>query len=405
MPKLRFIEKHHQYQIDYYRHGKRVRCFLGSDKQHATKELKRVDALIKAEKLGILIATAPSQAGAIKPQNTAESNPYAPLPVNTGKGRMAITKAADLYLQRCLEAVQSGNITMKTCEARQSLLKGRFAKFLRQKYPAVEYLDELQKTHIESYRAFRLNSRNKSSPGRKIKPNSFNTDLRNLITFFNYCIENENIFSLARNPASKVGRAKKADQNERPPCLSPDQIQKVLETCKDDIEFRNVIEVFLETGLRFNELRHLNWADIDLVKNMITVKSTEEFLTKTRRSRNIPLSQRMKELLQEIPRRNERLFDLNNVQRAKAKRDNLCNIRKRFDKIKKKLPFLRLGERFHIFRHTALTRWANSGIPLPVVQKWAGHSSVEMTMKYIHPSDEESIRWMKQFSQFKQEKA
>ena len=72
---------------------------------------------------------------------------------------------------------------------------------------------------------------------------------------------------------------------------------------------------------------------------------------------------------------------------------------------KKKLPFLRLGERFHIFRHTALTRWANSGIPLPVVQKWAGHSSVEMTMKYIHPSDEESIHWMKQFSQFKQEKA
>ena len=405
MPKLRFIEKHHQYQIDYYRHGKRVRCFLGSDKQHAAKELKRVDALIKAEKLGIPVATSYSQTGDIKPQNTAESNSNAPLPVNAGKGRMTIAKASDLYLQRCLEAVQSGNITKKTCEARKALLKGRFAKFLRQKYSAIEYLDELQKTHIESYRAFRLNSRNKVAPGRKIKPNSFNTDLRNLITFFNYCIENEAIFSLARNPASKVVRAKKADQNERPPCLSPEQIQKVLEICKEDIELRNVIEVFLETGLRFNELRHLRWADIDLAKDLITVKSTEEFLTKTRRSRTIPLSQRMKELLKEIPKRSERLFDLNNVQRAKAKRDNLCNIRKRFDRIKKKLPFLRTGERFHIFRHTALTRWANSGIPLPVVQKWAGHSSVEMTMKYIHPSDEESIHWMKKFSQSEQERS
>jgi integrase len=106
----------------------------------------------------------------------------------------------------------------------------------------------------------------------------------------------------------------------------------------------------------------------------------------------------MRELLKEIPRRSEKLFDLNNLERPKAKKNNLCNIMKRFLDVKKHLPFLRRGERFHIFRHTAITRWANSGVPLPVVQKWAGHSSVEMTMKYVHPSDSESVEWMKKFS-------
>ena len=165
---------------------------------------------------------------------------------------------------------------------------------------------------------------------------------------------------------------------------------------------RNVIEAFLETGVRYNELRNLRWQDVDLSKGFIAVRSREGFLTKSRKSRTIPLSRRMRKLLKEIPRRSEKLFDLNNIQRIKAKKDNLCNIRKRFDKIKKQLAFLRMGERFHIFRHTAITRWASSGVPLPVVQKWAGHSSVEMTMKYVHPLQEESVHWMKKFSDLTQ---
>ena len=394
MAKLRFIKSYNQYQIDYYRNGKRTRRFLGSDKKHAEKELRRVDALVKAEKLGLPIAINPSPKAAIRPQNYLEGN-FIP---TAEKNRIKILKAMDLYIQRCREAAQSGHITEKTYKTKMVLLKGRFSKFFQIKHPQIKYLDEIQKTHIESYRAFRLNSRNQVSLGKKIKPNSFNTDLRDLIAFFNYCIENESIFFLQKNPASKVGRAHKVDKNEKPPCLTPEQIKQVFRKCSDDIELRNVIEAFLETGMRYNELRNLRWQDIDLEKGLIHIKSRKEFLTKTRRSRTIPLSQRMRDLLKKIPRRSEQLFDLINIQKIKAKKDNLCNIRKRFDRVKKQLSFLRTGERFHIFRHTAITRWTNSGVPLSIVQKWAGHSSVEMTMKYVHPSDDESISWMKKYS-------
>lgn len=395
MAKLRLVKKFNQYQIDYYRDGKRVRRFLGSDKKHAEKELKRVDAIIKVEKLGLPIAQ-PSQAEVIKPQ----SNPHTQGP--SEKSRIGIFKAIELYLERCEEAVQSGNIRETTCEAKTTLFKVRFTKFLKKKYPGLVYLDQIQKTHIESYRAFRMNSRRRFSPHKKIKPNSFNTDLRDLIAFFNYGIENESLFHIHRNPAAKVAKVQKADKDERPPCLTSGQIKQVLEKCKGDIELRNVIEAFLETGVRYNELRNLRWQDVDLPKGFIAVRSREEFLTKSGKSRTIPLSERMRELLKEIPRRSERLFDLDNIQSIKAKKDSLCNIRKRFDKIKKQLPFLRMGERFHIFRHPTITRWANSGVPLPVVRKWAGHSSVEMTMKYVHPSQEESAQWMKKFSDFTQ---
>jgi len=398
LPKLRFIKKHNEFQIDYYNNGKRVRRYLGPDKKHAEAELKRVDALIKAKKLGFEL----TQVRPASEYNTStppiSATPDIKFSAADGAQHISIAKAIDIYLERCKGATQSRNMAEKTYESKTSLLKRRFSDFLHKKFPELNFLDDIQKVHIESYRAYRINSRHKNAPTRKIKPTSFNNDLRELIAFFNYCIENPKTFYIFVNPASKVAKVQKADRNERLPCLSPEEITQVFKKCNGDTELKTVIETFIETGMRFNELRNLRWDDVDLSKNVMTVKSRDEFMTKSRKSRTIPISQRLREILKEIPRRSEKVFELNNVQRMSAKKDNLCNIRKRFDRIKKHLPFLRTGERFHIFRHTAITLWANSGVPLPVVQKWAGHSSIEMTMKYVHPSEEESAKWMKKFS-------
>lgn len=181
MAKLRFIKEHNEYQIDYYQNGKRVRRYLGPDKKHAEKELKRVEALTKAQKLGFEL---------IQHQTASAYNTPSPAVPATqdqtdfGHKHIAISKAIELYLDRCEGAAQSGNITKKTYEYKASLLKGRFSEFLRKKFPELESLDEIQKVHIESYRAYRVNSRNKNAPGRKIKPTSFNNDLRELIAFF-----------------------------------------------------------------------------------------------------------------------------------------------------------------------------------------------------------------------------
>lgn len=37
-------------------------------------------------------------------------------------------------------------------------------------------------------------------------------------------------------------------------------------------------------------------------------------------------------------------------------------------------------------RHTCITRWAKT-MPLPIVQKLAGHTSIATTMRYVHLND------------------
>lgn len=39
---------------------------------------------------------------------------------------------------------------------------------------------------------------------------------------------------------------------------------------------------------------------------------------------------------------------------------------------------------FHTFRHTTCSRLVQRGVPILVVQKWMGHSSIQTTMRYAH---------------------
>ena len=52
-------------------------------------------------------------------------------------------------------------------------------------------------------------------------------------------------------------------------------------------------------------------------------------------------------------------------------------------------------------RHTAITRLIRAGVPLPAVQKWAGHRSINTTLTYVHmdQSDlEEAARKLKAYN-------
>jgi integrase len=44
--------------------------------------------------------------------------------------------------------------------------------------------------------------------------------------------------------------------------------------------------------------------------------------------------------------------------------------------------------RVHDARHTAITNLVQEGIPLPTVQRIAGHSDIRTTISYVHLTDE-----------------
>lgn len=49
----------------------------------------------------------------------------------------------------------------------------------------------------------------------------------------------------------------------------------------------------------------------------------------------------------------------------------------------------------HALRHTCATRLVASGMPLALVQRWLGHKSITMTMRYAHVDDSMVQEWVK----------
>lgn len=59
------------------------------------------------------------------------------------------------------------------------------------------------------------------------------------------------------------------------------------------------------------------------------------------------------------------------------------------------LPF-----RLYDLRHTALTRMAKAGVDLPTLRELAGQASIQMTMRYLHPTPEHKRTAIKKLEAF-----
>lgn len=57
------------------------------------------------------------------------------------------------------------------------------------------------------------------------------------------------------------------------------------------------------------------------------------------------------------------------------------------------------GVRFHDLRHTAASRMVEAGVDLVTVSKILGHSTIQMTMRYAHPTPENMRRAVETLAQ------
>lgn len=127
--------------------------------------------------------------------------------------------------------------------------------------------------------------------------------------------------------------------------------------------------IFLvDTGARLSEGLNLRWGDIH--KDRVTF-----WVTKSGRSRSVPLTQRALAAIEGSDRRYSGPFAEIDQQRFRVAWHNAKDA-VGFADDKDVVP--------HVLRHTCASRLVQGGIDIRRVQMWLGHQTLTMTMRYAH---------------------
>ena len=195
--------------------------------------------------------------------------------------------------------------------------------------------------------------------GNEVVRPTLNKDIRNLITFINWCRENRYL-----NGEIEIKRLK---EDERPvKSLNSIQIRKLLSASKAYQTMRMRILLALGTSLRRGDIESLRISDIDFVNSNVTTRSKKTRKSMGSRPVPAPVMAELSRYISGLDTEQEKLFS-----------DNFNQ--KRWRKICEDAGLADL--RFHDLRKTFGSMLAQNGISTAVTQKLLEHSSPDLTNK------------------------
>lgn len=164
----------------------------------------------------------------------------------------------------------------------------------------------------------------------------------------------------------------------QPAYFSKDDFRTLLNAV-DDIDLKELYICAVSTGMRLSELSALEWTNVDFVHKAIFIQNSENFTTKTKRNRVVPMNEQLWKLLAARKERAncELVFHKNGRRLTKDVVSRGFKKYVRSAELDKRLHF-------HSMRHTFGSWLVQEGVPIYEVQKLMGHSSVGMTQKYAH---------------------
>jgi integrase len=227
---------------------------------------------------------------------------------------------------------------------------------------------------IDAFRDERLIQKNPW--GGKITARNVNSEVAMIRAFFYYLIKFRDPSLL--NPAARL----KPLAVTKPVVDVYDEkdLESFFDACNP--EELAVFKTFYYTGLRDQELAHLHWSDLNLRKEILTVRAKPEvgFIPKDW-EREIPLNPKLVAILKELPHEHEQLVFPSFRGRPNG---HLLRMLKRVV-ARAKLP----GRWYlHRFRKTFATRALDLGGDIRTVQELLGHKDIATTARYLGTSTE-----------------
>jgi integrase len=192
--------------------------------------------------------------------------------------------------------------------------------------------------------------------------------------------------------------------NDVPRALTPREQQRWLEVAASRPEWQGIYwytMVGLQTSCSSNELRSLRLGDIFLDRGLMEVRAGSA--KNPYRKRTIPLQSEgllwaLSKLMEQARERGATepfhyLFPFHvTFNRYDPRRPmTVSGIKKPWNAIRKATGFSWF--RIYDLRHTAITRMAEAGMPIPVILSFAGHVSQQMQAHYTHVSVHAQRRW------------
>lgn len=265
------------------------------------------------------------------------------------------------------------------------------ARYMRSVKVLIEHfgsrpLDTISVADAERFKIRRSRERRKyARDGRTVSPAAVNRDLAVLRILFNLAIRSG---KAKANPMAGVKLL--PENNLRMRVLSWEEEAAYLTAASPTL--RDVATLILETGMRPGEVFRLRLPDVDLEIGFVRVPFGKTAFAR----RTIPLTQRAREVL------SRRISKATSEWLFPAATDSSRPLTSMADAHEAALRRSGIEPPFRLYdlRHTALTRMAMAGIDLPTLRELAGHASIQMTMRYVHPTPEHKRAAMEKLARF-----
>ncbi|MBS3819941.1 site-specific integrase [bacterium] len=146
--------------------------------------------------------------------------------------------------------------------------------------------------------------------------------------------------------------------------------------------FKPILQIALVTGMRRSEILKMKWNDINFRLGTIYIPKEN---SKSKQDRTIPIDSYLFNILDSIERKGDYVFM--NDYTGERRRD----VKEAF-KIACKKAGIKSGQRegltFHDLRHLAAYRIVKL-TDIVTASKILGHSTIQMTMRYVHPTEKD----------------
>ncbi|MGE5444033.1 MAG: tyrosine-type recombinase/integrase [Ignavibacteriales bacterium] len=225
-------------------------------------------------------------------------------------------------------------------------------------------LSEIKSADIEDYKRIKIQE------GKK--PATIDKTLSFVRHLFNYAKRCDKFY--ANNPVSIAGLLPVDNQKTR--VLTLEEEDLLLANAKEPL--KSMIQIAIYSGLRLNSIRTLKWTRIDFNSNTIPIEAT---YSKNKKTHAISINPTVRRVLLEAKlksRKSEHVF-------PEAMALTVSTLSDKFTKLCRSLGIE--GMSFHGLRHTCGTRLAEMGKDISTISKALGHSTINMSMRYVHPKE------------------